>query len=714
MKRFILFIALIAISTLIYAQNPKFTAVSPSGHTLSYEIDPINNGIPGGGAWVTCEVSHSSVHFNNAIAYPNLAGDIIIPDSVQYNGVTYPVTAIGNRAFYRCQNIHSIVLPSTIVCFAEYSFYNCSGIDTFFVNSATAPELRTYAFTGISNNAVFIVPCGTESSYYYEWGNSYNIDCYNHLLFNVTINSNNDTWGTGNYTALSDSIVEVLATPNYGYHFDHWSFGSTANPDTLLLSSDITITAFFAKNQYTVTGTSNDVIKGTVTGNATVDYLDSVTLLATANYGYHFQRWSDYSSENPRKVAATGNINLTAIFDFNQYTITLSADSSSYGTVSGTGEYNYLAERTISANANYGYHFTEWNDGLTDNPRVFILTQDTQFVALFAKNQYTMRVLSSDSLIGTVTGGGIYDYLDTATLTASATEHYHFVRWSDGNTTNPRRMVVTGDLSHTAIFGIDTHTVSLQAANIAHGTFTGSGNYQYGTAATVEAMPYSGYQFTHWSNGATYNPYTFAVLDDMTLTAFFVAIGESWQDTIVVFDTAYITLHDTTYINVPFHDTTFITMTDTVINTIFDTINHYIHDTIIVTDTVFSTIIDTINRYIHDTTIVTDTLWLTLTDTLWLHDTIIVHDTVYITHESISDVDDTAAKIYQCDGRIIVEFVDGLLLGDVTVYDVSGRRIATSASSAGSLPKYQFEVPTSGTYLVKIGNLPARKLVVIR
>ena len=56
---------------------------------------------------------------------------------------------------------------------------------------------------------------------------------------------------------------------------------------------------------------------------------------------------------------------------------------------------------------------------------------------------------------------------------------------------------------------------------------SGHGNYQYGTAATVEAMPYSGYQFSHWSDGATYNPYTFAVVGNVQLTAYFYGVGVS-------------------------------------------------------------------------------------------------------------------------------------------------------------------------------------------
>ncbi|MBO4914775.1 MAG: hypothetical protein J5449_06160, partial [Oscillospiraceae bacterium] len=39
---------------------------------------------------------------------------------------------------------------------------------------------------------------------------------------------------------------------------------------------------------------------------------------------------------------------------------------------------------------------------------------------------------------GTVTGAGVYKKGDPVTLTATPNEHYKFVKWSDGNTENPR------------------------------------------------------------------------------------------------------------------------------------------------------------------------------------------------------------------------------------------------------------------------------------
>lgn len=530
------------------------------------------------------------------------------------------------------------------------------------------------------------------------------------LAFELTLNSNDSTWGTGNYIGLSDSLAEITATANYGYHFDHWSYGSTANPDTIMLTDDVTITAIFAKNQYSVAGLTNDSIKGLVSGSATVDYIDTVTLTATANYGYQFVRWNDYSTENPRSVAATANITKTAIFDFNQYSLLVQPDTSIHGTCNGGGSYNYLSERTIRANANYGYHFTQWNDGDTNNPRVIILTQDTSFTAMFAKNQYTLTVSCNDTTLGTVVGDGTYDYLDTVAISATAIDHYHFVRWDDGNTLNPRNIIVNSDISRSAIFAIDTHSVTLQTGNITHGTYSGNGQYQYGTAATVEALPYSGYQFSHWSDGSTFNPYTFAVVNDVQLTAYFYAFGTPYQDTLyidtlAIYDTIYssVYVHDTTYIDVYVYDT--VTVIDTV------TLTEYvsIHDTTYITqiDTVTNTVTvyDTIINTVYDTTAIY------ITDTLWLHDTVFVHDTIYI-HDTIlvgvNEVDAINAKIYASNGQIVVDGSEGNM---VWLYDLNGRMLATKRDEFTTL---RFDVPTSGVYLVKIGNHSARKVVVIR
>lgn len=354
-------------------------------------------------------------------------------------------------------------------------------------------------------------------------GNHTYIAQFGHNQYSITLNVDTNIHGTvvgdGSYNYLSEQTI--TATASYGYHFTAWSDGDTNNPRIITLTQDTLFTALFEKNTYTITAISADNLKGTVTGSSPIEYLDSVTIMATPNYGYHFTGWNDGNADNPRTIVATRDSSFTASFGHNQYTITLNVDTNIHGSVIGSGSYNYLSEQTIIAMDNYGYHFTAWSDGITSNPRIITLTQDTVFTALFAKNQYTLTLQSNDEAHGSVIGGGVFDYLETVAIEAESVEHYHFVYWSDGNTDNPRQYVITGDDTLVATFAIDTHHVNVESCNIAFGGVVGSGDFEYGAPATVTATAYSGYQFVRWSNGDTHNPYTFAVLQDTTLIAIF-------------------------------------------------------------------------------------------------------------------------------------------------------------------------------------------------
>lgn len=189
--------------------------------------------------------------------------------------------------------------------------------------------------------------------------------------------------GTGYFK--SNSSCEISATANYGYHFTQWSDGNTDNPRTIVLTCDTTFTAEFGFNQYTISAEVNDAERGSIDGATTIDYLDSVTLSATSNYGYHFAQWNDGNTDNPRKVRVIGNETYTAVFEKNSYTITTIANGVQ-GSVSVPSQAEYLDQVTLTPNAKVGYHFTQWSDGNTDNPRLVTITKDTTFTAEFAQN----------------------------------------------------------------------------------------------------------------------------------------------------------------------------------------------------------------------------------------------------------------------------------------------------------------------------------------
>ena len=65
---------------------------------------------------------------------------------------------------------------------------------------------------------------------------------------------------------------------------------------------------------YSVTLSANNTEWGTVAGGG--EYADGteISIMATANSGYHFEKWSDDDTNNPRTITVSKNIALIAIF----------------------------------------------------------------------------------------------------------------------------------------------------------------------------------------------------------------------------------------------------------------------------------------------------------------------------------------------------------------------------------------------------------------
>ena len=98
-------------------------------------------------------------------------------------------------------------------------------------------------------------------------------------------------------------------------------------------------------------------------------------------------------------------------------------------------------------------------------------------------------------------------------------------------------------------------------------------------------------------------------------------------------------------------------------------------------------------------------------DTVIVHDTVVVHDTVFVT-VGIENAESIDVKIYAANGQIVVEGKG--TLPTVRVYDISGRDIAAPSQTDNSGERQLFTVPSTGAYMVKVGDNPARKLVVVR
>ena len=72
-------------------------------------------------------------------------GNVIIPQTVTYGGVTYTVTEIGNYALKGCTGVTGISIPSTVTSIGNYAFYNCKLTSVVIPSSVT--EINQYAFS---------------------------------------------------------------------------------------------------------------------------------------------------------------------------------------------------------------------------------------------------------------------------------------------------------------------------------------------------------------------------------------------------------------------------------------------------------------------------------------------------------------------------------------------------------------------------------------
>lgn len=199
---------------------------------------------------------------------------------------------------------------------------------------------------------------------------------------------------------------------------------------------------------------------------------------------------------------------------------TPSINNDSHGYVLGTGYYYPGKKVTLTAVPSEHYHFVQWSDGNTDNPRVYYAMQDSTFTAEFAENTYTISTSSNYEECSTA-GDSTALYGSYVAISATAGFGYSFKYWSDGSTENPRVVHVEGNRNYYAIFTPNMYEVSIINANPEMGTVCNGGRYEYGSVVTLTASSFFGYEFNEWSDGNTDNPRQYTISGPATLTASF-------------------------------------------------------------------------------------------------------------------------------------------------------------------------------------------------
>ena len=229
------------------------------------------------------------------------------------------------------------------------------------------------------------------------------------------------------------------------------------------------------------------------------------------------------------------NIQVISIMP-SSFNITMTANPSQGGTVTGGGTYNSGQSCTVSATANTGYTFTNWTENgnvvSTNASYTFNVAGNRSLVANFTLNTYTITATANPTNGGTVSGAGTFNHGASCTLTATAATGYTFTNWTENGS------VVSSNANYTftvqsnrnlvANFTLNTYTITATANPTNGGTVSGAGTFNHGASCTLTATAATGYTFTNWTeNGSVVSSnanYTFTVEGNRNLVANFTAI----------------------------------------------------------------------------------------------------------------------------------------------------------------------------------------------
>lgn len=206
-------------------------------------------------------------------------------------------------------------------------------------------------------------------------------------------------------------------------------------------------TVIYTPDSYSLLVLSNATGRGTVSGSGEYLYGTAVQMAAMARPGYHFTRWQDNSTDNPRTVTVNGNLSYTAYFDRNS-----SAPESK----------DILVHDTVYI------HDTTWIDVPdtllitlhdttilpTDYHDTLWLDHDTTYY-IDTITRYTLTVLADPAAMqGYVAGSGFFPMGTVVSLGAISGNGHTFDHWSDGTTELPHSVTIDGHMSITAHFNV--------------------------------------------------------------------------------------------------------------------------------------------------------------------------------------------------------------------------------------------------------------------
>ena len=471
--------------------------------------------------------------------------------------------SVGPRATYTFDNItssHTIsvsftTLPPdtyTVTFNVSDSYGAVQGANVTFNGETKATDVEGMAvFSGVlAGSRAYTV---SKEGYNNSTGNV-NVDSdesFDITLIRKTYALTVNTVGEGTVTKNPDKatythgeVVQLTANPADNWNFTGWSgdLAGSANPESITMNSEKTVTANFSIVQHTITASAG--VGGTISpsGEVKVNHGSNQSFNINPNTGYDIQDVKiDGVSEGAIGSYTFSNVTsdhtIAATFKTKTYTVSVSSSPMEGGSVDGGGTYSHGVQVSCQATANTGYRFVNWTEGgavVSENSTyTFNITASRNLVANFIRVYFvTFNVTDSEGAVqeAEVSFNGetkTTDVLGKAVFTGVAAGSKAYTVNKEGYNNATGTVDVDGDESVDVTLVKKTYTLTVNT--VGQGTVTKNpdkATYTHGEVVQLTANPDSGWNFDSWSGdlaGST-NPVNITMNENKTVAANFSEI----------------------------------------------------------------------------------------------------------------------------------------------------------------------------------------------
>lgn len=326
---------------------------------------------------------------------------------------------IGDSAFYYCYPT-SVIFPSSLRHLGKYifaaEFGMSSGIRRMTCYSSIVPSITNKTFRGVSTDAIVYVKDSVAFDYMLDtnWG-----------LFDIRSITANNVSTTGISIVPGDEEVTITwPQVNNASYYEIEVTKSGELVATLRFGADGKLLGIaYAPVKNAASSTNSTGFSYTIIG---LEYATMYTFSVVAKSN------TNTILSNESGTFATNGLS---------FTVSCSGDNCSF---LGEGMYSYGEQAVVTAIPSDGYHFVQWSDGNTDNPRAISIWSDFTLSAQTEKNTYLVNATCEN---GVITGTGEYQHGAYVSVEVIPNKGYKFDKWDDGSKHNPYCFIVTQDVS---------------------------------------------------------------------------------------------------------------------------------------------------------------------------------------------------------------------------------------------------------------------------